>query len=155
MNNASIKTKQEAAEFGKARSEELISKGHAPWEVIVKVVEETASRNGAPLTPVHLQYMRQYLSWNELAVRNSGVITAIASSFNLAKWAIMTASAPLPQEVQDLIAENRDSHLPAVMKYMEVISKTPPMRQHEIIAEAKGKVTDEVSFMQYVLDHYS
>ena len=123
--------------------------------MVVKVVEETAIRNGAPLTPVHLQYMRQYLTWNELAVRNSGVITAIASSFNLAKWAIMTASAPLPQEVQDLIAENRDSHLPAVMKYMEIISKTPPLRQHEIIAEAKGKVTDEMSFMQYVLDNYS
>ena len=155
MTDVSIKTQEEAAAFGKARGEELLTQGHAPWEVVVKVVEETAIRNGAPLTPVHLQYMRQYLTWNELAVRNSGVITAIASSFNLAKWAIMSASAPLPQEVQDLIAENRDSHLPAVMKYMEIISKTPPLRQHEIIQETKGKVTDEVSFMQYVLDHYS
>ena len=155
MSNASIKTQKEAAAFGKARSEELVSKGHAPWEVIVKVVEETAIRHGTPLAPTHLQYMRQYLTWNELAVRNSGVITAIASSFNLAKWAIMNGSTPLPQEVQDLIAENRDSHLPAVVRYMEVISKTPPLRQHEIVAEAMGKVSDEVSFMHHVLDNYS
>jgi hypothetical protein len=155
MSNASIKTKEEAAAFGKRRSEELLTQGLAPWEVVVKVVEETAARNGAPLSPVHMRYMRQYLNWNELAVRNSGVITAIASSFNLAKWAIMNGSTPLPQEVQDLIAENRDSHLPAVVRYMEVISKTPPLRQYEIVAEAMGKVSDEVSFMHHVLDNYS
>ena len=42
-----------------------------------------------------------------------------------------------------------------MVRYMEVISKTPPLRQHEIVAEAKGKVTDEVSFMHHVLDNYS
>lgn len=48
MSNASIKTKEEAAAFGKRRSEELLTQGLAPWEVVVKVVEETAIRNGAP-----------------------------------------------------------------------------------------------------------
>lgn len=142
----------------KVRAKELFSQGEVAADVFVDVIAEAGDFNGRPITEQHKRYMRVYLTWNELALHVNDVVVAIASSQNLAKWAISPRGTELPQDVKDLIASLEDPTIELVVTYMEFISKTAPIRQREIYDEVKvvpGLMLDQVAFMKYVLDNYS